>query len=285
MLVINGETIDDSVIQQQFERMLPRYQQQFPEQPEEEQKATLMQWAKETVTEQILFRQYAATADVDVPHEKVVTQYEQMTQKSGGEQAFLAMRGLKSPIPVQREVEIQLKAELLAKQIEKSAPEPTEEEIGDFYARHKDEFKLPERIHAAHIVKHAKNDAEKKDAYKEIRKVKKELDSGATFEQLAVQHSDCPDSAGDLGIFPRGQMVQEFEDVVFDSLSVGEISDTFWTPFGYHIAKKIEHLPEGTAPLDMVRESIRRTLQSQAREETVHHFLDSLRQKADIQEK
>lgn len=69
--------------------------------------------------------------------------------------------------------------------------------------------------------------------------LKKQIESGdAKFEDLAREHSKCPSgsrSGGDLGTFGRGQMVREFDEVVFSDLPIGQVSDVVKTQFGYHI--------------------------------------------------
>ena len=53
--------------------------------------------------------------------------------------------------------------------------------------------------------------------------LKNQITSGADFGDLAKQHSNCPSgkSGGDLGEFAPGQMVKEFDTVVFNE-SVGD---------------------------------------------------------------
>ena len=62
----------------------------------------------------------------------------------------------------------------------------------------------------------------------------------ANFAQIASQTSDDPGTkqqGGNLGLFPRGQMVKEFEDAIL-SLQPGQISPLVETPFGYHIIRR-----------------------------------------------
>ncbi len=67
------------------------------------------------------------------------------------------------------------------------------------------------------------------------------LEQGYAFEVLARNNSDCPSAKkdGDLGFFGPGQMVPEFEDVVFN-MSNNSYSKPFLSRFGWHIAKRYE---------------------------------------------
>ncbi len=66
--------------------------------------------------------------------------------------------------------------------------------------------------------------------------LKKQIEGGADFAALARQHSTCPSGkeGGDLGEFSPGQMVREFDQVVF-SAEVGTVQGPVKTQFGYHL--------------------------------------------------
>lgn len=70
----------------------------------------------------------------------------------------------------------------------------------------------------------------------ECNKLKTEIENGAEFDDLAKQHSQCPSGkqGGDLGEFGPGQMVKEFDAVVF-SAPVGEVQGPVETQFGFHL--------------------------------------------------
>jgi len=73
------------------------------------------------------------------------------------------------------------------------------------------------------------------DSEEECEELIRQIESGADFAQLAAEHSLCPSgqSGGDLGEFEQGQMVPEFDDVVFND-AIGEIHGPVATQFGYH---------------------------------------------------
>lgn len=86
------------------------------------------------------------------------------------------------------------------------------------------------RAAASHIL--VKTEAQALD-------LKKQIQEGADFAALAKKHSSCPSgrSGGALGEFGRGDMVPEFDRVVFGDLPVGQVSEPVKTQFGYHLVK------------------------------------------------
>ncbi|MGA8599714.1 MAG: peptidyl-prolyl cis-trans isomerase, partial [Bryobacteraceae bacterium] len=78
-----------------------------------------------------------------------------------------------------------------------------------------------------------------------------------------------------------GEMVEEFESVVFD-LAPGEISNIFRSPFGFHIAKVYERRPAGARSLNEVRKDIERLIWNERKQEAIARYIDSLRSAADI---
>ena len=70
----------------------------------------------------------------------------------------------------------------------------------------------------------------------ECLELKAKLEAGAEFESIAAAHSTCPSgkSGGDLGEFGPGQMVKEFDQVVFND-AVGVVHGPVKTQFGYHL--------------------------------------------------
>ena len=72
----------------------------------------------------------------------------------------------------------------------------------------------------------------------QCRALKQQIAAGADFAELAKQHSSCPSGrdGGALGTFSPGQMVKEFDQVVF-SAPVGVVQGPVKTQFGYHLVE------------------------------------------------
>lgn len=66
--------------------------------------------------------------------------------------------------------------------------------------------------------------------------LKTQIEAGTDFADAAKSHSKCPSGqqGGDLGAFAPGQMVKEFDEVVFSG-DLGKIHGPVQTQFGYHL--------------------------------------------------
>lgn len=66
--------------------------------------------------------------------------------------------------------------------------------------------------------------------------LKTKIANGEDFAEIAKEHSQCPSGAqgGDLGSFSQGQMVPEFDKVVFND-EINVVHGPLQTQFGYHL--------------------------------------------------
>ena len=106
---------------------------------------------------------------------------------------------------------------------------PADNKLNEFFNSNKSLF---EQIKASHIL--VETEEEAKD-------IKKRLDAGENFEQLAKDNSICTSApeGGNLGTFTADKMVPDFSNAAF-AMSVGEISNPVKTEFGYHIIKLVD---------------------------------------------
>jgi peptidyl-prolyl cis-trans isomerase C len=74
------------------------------------------------------------------------------------------------------------------------------------------------------------------DSEQTCQDLKTRIGNGEDFADLAKQYSQCPSGVhgGDLGEFGPGQMVEEFDEIVFHE-PVGRTHGPVQTQFGYHL--------------------------------------------------
>jgi len=79
------------------------------------------------------------------------------------------------------------------------------------------------------------------DTEEKCLELKAQIEAGADFADVAKEHSNCPSKAqgGDLGSFGPGQMVPEFDKVVF-SADLNTVQGPVKTQFGYHLLEVTE---------------------------------------------
>ena len=79
------------------------------------------------------------------------------------------------------------------------------------------------------------------DSEDKCLELKAEIEGGTDFADVARQHSSCPSGrqGGELGTFGPGQMVKEFDEVVFSG-ELNTVLGPVQTQFGYHLLEVTE---------------------------------------------
>jgi peptidyl-prolyl cis-trans isomerase D len=147
----------------------------------------------------------------------------------------------------------------------------TPAEIQTYYNTHREEFRQEEQACASHILVKVKQTPEAKNGHPdaEAKRMAEDLlaqiKGGADFATLAKKSSEDEGSkqaGGDLGCFPRGRMVPEFEKAAF-GLDAGQLSDVVKSNFGYHVIRLNSRKPESVQSLEESRARIRQTLMTE----------------------
>ncbi len=282
-IIVNGEKIDDQEIWDEAKRLRPSYEQVFAEEDPAAREARLMEWSKENVIERVLLRQEAKGNGAEIPAADVEAAFARLKERYEKPEDFLKEFNADSEEKVKEMIELQMKVERKINDIYAGVPQPSEEEIRDFYEQNKERFASGEQLRVAHIVKYVNWQTDEATALETVTRAREEITGGAPFETVVDKYTDCADSGGDLGYVARGQMVEEFEDVIFN-LSPGQVSDVFRTRFGFHVAKVYDRRAPAVPPLKDVRAQIVEEVGEQKREQALGDYLDRLRSKATVEE-
>lgn len=188
----------------------------------------------EMMAQDVITKKYKVSDDdVDKELQKAKNQYGDQFKN------VLKNNGLKDEADFKNQIKFKL---AMNEAIKKSI---TEKDVKDHYK--------PE-IKASHILVSDENEA---------KEIKKKLDAGASFEELAKQESQdllSKEKGGDLGYFNSGRMAPEFETAAY-KLKVGQISNPVTSPNGYHIIKLTDK--KALKPYDEVKDSIRKNLEEE----------------------
>jgi peptidyl-prolyl cis-trans isomerase C len=131
-------------------------------------------------------------------------------------------------------------------------------------------FTPQEEVHAHHILVASEDDA---------KAIKKDIDAGASFEELAKTKSIDPSAAqnsGDLGFFSKGMMVPEFETAAF-ALEIGKVSDPVKSQFGWHIIKVDEKRQSKPPALEQIGQQLQQQILFKSFDETVAKLKSGLK--------
>ncbi len=271
---VNGVDLPMEDYEKEY-KMLATYQAQqngkeFLEEPAfDDPNKTMGQALREIVldnqVQREIMRQDAKDKGIEITEEDVNAKIEEAKEILGGEEEF-------NKILKEQNIDLDFYKKLLSYELLKepySAKlmeelEPSAEEVKKYYEDNKDKF---EKIDASHILVETEEEA---------KKIKAELDGGKDFAELANKNSKDPgnqDNGGELGEFPRGAMVPEFEEAAF-KLKEGEISDPVKTDFGYHIIKVNKIINNFEGQEDAVKDDLLHT--------RYVDYMDNLEKKAKI---
>jgi parvulin-like peptidyl-prolyl isomerase len=282
-LIVNGEKIEDSAIKQEAERLRPDYERVFPDLDPKDREAQLFDWSKENVIERVLINQEAKKNNEKIPPDQIDSALAKIKEQYTDPKELYKALGVEDDAGIKDQIEMQMRVEQRLNEVCKDLPDPPKADIQEYYEKNAEQFKAGESARVAHIVKYVNWQTDEETAYNAIKEAHDELKNGAAFEVVVDKHTDCADSGGDLGYVVKGQMVEEFEDVIFN-LGAGDVSDVFRTRFGFHIAKVYDRKAAAVAELKEVKDQIIGALQEQMRSKAIDDFIDTLKEKAKIED-
>ncbi len=282
-LIVNGERIEDSAIQKEVDRLRPRYEEVFAEQEPKEREAQLLEWSRENVIERVLLNQEVKKDGDKIPPDEVEAVIAGLKERYEDLQELYRDLDVENDEKLKEVIELQMRVERKLNDLGNAVAKPTQADIEQYYQQNQEQFKSAEQVKVAHIVKYVDWRTDEATALDAITKAHEELDGGAAFEVVVDKYTDCSDKGGDLGYVTKGQLVEEFEDVVFN-LGVGQVSDIFRTRFGFHVAKVYDRKSGAVPSLKEIKQQIVDGLTKQMRQNAIDKFLDQLRSMAKIEQ-
>ncbi len=275
---VNGETISQSEIDEEIERMKTEYPELFSGADAEGRELDYREQLLQSRIDQLLVTQAAEERGIDVSESDVDEYIDEIRSSFPDEEDFQAQ--LEASGVTEEDLRRQAHDQLLVEQLVDEVSgdiEITDEDIQEYYEENISQFEKEAAKRPAHILISEEETETAEQVLEEIR-------DGADFAAMAEQYSIDDASAqqgGDLG-WPSYSFVPEFEEALQD-LEVGEVSDMVKSQFGWHIITVLDEREDYTQPLSEVSDQIETTLRQQQQSEVFGEFLNGLRESAEIE--
>ncbi len=173
--------------------------------------------------------------------------------------------------------------QLLNSEVE--TPSPSEEECRRYYDAHPDAFRSGDLVYARHILFQitpgSRLDLIRAQAEETLAQV---VGAPDEFEACALTLSNCPSGlqGGNLGQISRGDMVPEFEQVLFADGWIGILPRLVKTRYGFHIVSIDRRIEGQLLPFDIVRQKIAEHLAARVQQVALRQYIRLLAGEAEL---
>ncbi|PYT56208.1 MAG: hypothetical protein DMG43_00700 [Acidobacteria bacterium] len=158
-----------------------------------------------------------------------------------------------------------------------------DQEVAKYYEAHKTEFVRPEQValREIEVSTQGKKPEEIPDLKKKAETALKRVKDGEDFGEIAKRFSDgsTKSQGGFLGVYKRGELSKELEDVVF-KMKRNDLTDIMETKQGLLILQVLEHYDEGEQSLAKVKNEIMDKLYGERMEPAMREYLKTLREQS-----
>ena len=163
----------------------------------------------------------------------------------------------------------------------------TEEEIGEYYAKHREEYEGKESVRLRQILLPLPTGAKPETKEKlraEAETIHKQLLAGKPFQELSAKFSRGPgaEEGGDIGFIEKGTILPEVESAAF-SLSTGQFSGVIESAVGFHIIQVTDRRGAGIKAIQNVRTEIQKKIENEKLEKKLEEWLKELRKKSNVE--
>jgi len=166
-------------------------------------------------------------------------------------------------------------------------PEIPEDRIRKMYDADPQSFSTTESVRVSQIliaVDPKAGPEEKEQARQKADQIRKEIQAGQDFAEMARKRSDSKSAStgGDLGPVKKRDLPPELEKVVF-ALEKGAVSEPVEDKFGWHILKVSEKRPAAVVPYEHMRDFLKKYLQEEESKKKLAEHITELKKKSKIE--
>jgi hypothetical protein len=282
--IINGEEIDEDIIEAEFRQIKGHYERTLQvacceRDPE------FRGYAKDNITSRVLLNQESLKRFPEISDAEISERLAKLISDAGGETQFYLNIGLtpQDEASIRPNVANGVRLDKMLAEIYQPEPEFSDAELRAWYDAHIELFLTPEEIRVAHITKNLQGAQSREEIFKQLRELRRQLQNGADFMAVAEQERCEEQQQIDLGWFKRGEFMEEFEVIAF-SMNEGEISPVFTTQLGLHLCTLLGRKVPEPQPFEEAKAAVKQRMMEEYRDKKFNVFLDELKAAASIED-
>jgi len=280
MIRVNGELIDPNLVEEAFNRIKAEAESRLQISCCERDPEFTAQ-AEEEVIDSILIAQEAENRHPDIPADAVRERLEdtiKLYRKHGASWDMLEAQRDQLRI----ECEANLRMETFIGELTRDLPDPTDDDLREYYQDHINEFRTVAEARCLHLIKFLEGHDDHIALLETMRRIRAQAVEGADFEELARNETEKDSGDIDLGWITLDRPTNPIESMVF-SMTAGEVSPVMSYEHAFHLIQVTRTKPSVTREFDEVRDTLEERFLADRRHSVLRKFAAGLREKADIE--
>lgn len=280
MLRVNGELVDQELVEETFHRVKTAEEQRVQVSCCERDPEFYEQ-AEQEVADSILIAQEAEKRFEEIPEEEVTPKLKEMIDVYREHGASWDMLDAQRDM-MRHEISASLRMDKLIVDLLGDDNVVSEEEVRAFYDENRKEYQTPAEARSLHLMKTLNEETTSDEVFSELCVVREEILEGGDFEEIAKRETEKSTGELDLGWISMDRPTNPFEATLF-SMRDGEVSPVIVYEHAMHLVKVVELKPEQVVPFEEVKEELENRALARKRRDALQSLAVELRKDAVIE--
>lgn len=280
MLRVNGELVDQELVEETFHRVKSAEEQKLlvsccERDPE------FYEQAEQEVADSILIAQEAEKRFEVISEEEIKPKLKEMIDTYREHGASWDMLEAQRDM-MRHEIAASMRMDKLIGDLLGDDDKVSEEEVKAFYEEHRNEYRTPAEARSLHLMKTLNENTTAEEVFSKMCAVREEALEGGDFEEIAKRETEKSTGELDLGWISLDRPTNPFEATLF-SMRTDEVSPVIIYEHAMHLVKVMERKEEEVVPMEEVREELENRALARKRREALQALAGKLRETAKIE--
>jgi len=280
MLRVNGELVDQELVEETFHRVKTAEEQRVQVSCCERDPEFYEQ-AEQEVADSILIAQEAEKRFEEIPEKEVTPKLKEMIDVYREHGASWDMLDAQRDM-MRHEISASLRMDKLISDLLGDDNVVSEEEVRAFYDENRKEYQTPAEARSLHLMKTLNEETTSDEVFSKLCVVREEILEGGDFEEIANRETEKSTGELDLGWISLDRPTNPFEATLF-SMRDGEVSPVIVYEHAMHLVKVVELKPEQVVPFEEVKEELENRALARKRRDALQSLAVELRKDAVIE--